>query len=93
MFYICIEYCRQACSLASTGADAVNHSQLRDKELIGAVQGKWAACLTLTSVVLTLSTSAKCLAPSGPKLFRLTLKCENNGNLALGGADVWCASS
>ena len=77
-------------STALGGADGVNHSQLRGKELIGEVHGKWAACLTLPSVVLTLSMPAKCLAPSDPKSLPSTLKqwqcCVRGCNFALGGA-------
>ena len=60
--------------MALGAADGVNHSQLRGKELIGEVQGEWAACLTLTSAVLTLSMSARYWAPTGPKSLPPTLK-------------------
>ena len=59
--------------MVSMGADGVNHSQLWVKGLNGELRGGWAAYLTLVSVLLSLSMSAMCLAPSDPTLFESTL--------------------
>ena len=51
----------------SVGADGVNHSQLWAERTNGELWANWAAFLTLVSVVLSLSMSAKYWAPSDPK--------------------------
>ena len=61
-------------NIASRGADGVNHSQLWAVRTNGGLWADWAACLTLTSDVLTLSMSAKYWAPLDPKSLPPTLK-------------------
>ena len=58
----------------SKGADAVNRSELWERGTKGELWANWEAFLTLVSVVLSLSMSAKYSAPSDPKLFKSTLK-------------------
>ena len=69
----------------SEGADGVNRSQLWGNRTSGELKPNWAAYLTLVSAVLTLSMSAKCWAPLGPKSFKSTLK--TNGDLVSGATD------
>ena len=57
-----------------SGANGVNHSQLWAKSTHGEPWADWAAYLTLVSVLLSLSMSAKYWAPSDPSQLELTLK-------------------
>jgi hypothetical protein len=59
---------------ALKGTDGVNCAQLWAKGTNGELWADWAACLTLTSDVLTLSMSAKYWAPLDPKSLPPTLK-------------------
>ena len=75
---VALETAARANKRSSMGTDAVDRSQLWVRGTKDELWANWAAFLTLVSVVLSLSISAKYWAPSDLKLFKPTLKTMGN---------------